>query len=180
MYENFGNFLLIIFTMNISSFTIKKTILGRIRESRVRRRFRESRVKRRRPVAVWKDANPRLALARSWVWQRTSPEADLASDQPRAGSSTSLAQTWDWHQTGLEPGLAPAIPKFPSSHSRFLESSSHSRFPFPAENRFFYRKTGNFHRKNDQEKISEIFVHLAPENTGLNQVSKKSCSKNSF
>ena len=29
----------------------------------------------------------------------------------------------------------------------------------------FYRKTGIFHRKNDQEKISEIFVHLAPENT---------------
>ena len=29
----------------------------------------------------------------------------------------------------------------------------------------FYRKTGNFHRKNDQEKISEIFVHVAPEKT---------------
>ena len=44
----------------------------------------------------------------------------------------------------------------------------------------FYRKTGNFHRKNDREKISEIFVHLAPENTGKNEVSQKSCSKNSF
>ena len=30
---------------------------------------------------------------------------------------------------------------------------------------FFYRKTGNFHRKNDQEKISEIFVHVDPEKT---------------
>ena len=60
------------------------------------------------------------------------------------------------------------------------ESSSHSRFQFPAENRFFYRKTGNFHRKNDQEKISEIFVHLAPENTRLNQVSEKVARKIHF
>ena len=42
----------------------------------------------------------------------------------------------------------------------------HSRIPYPAKNHFFfYRKTGNFHRKNDQEKISEIFVHVAPEKT---------------
>ena len=50
MYENFGNFLLIIFTIKKSSFTIKKPIVGRIRESRVRRRFRESRVRRRQPA----------------------------------------------------------------------------------------------------------------------------------
>ena len=48
MYENFGNFLLIIFTMKISSFTIKNQIFGRELKSRVRRRFRESRVRRRR------------------------------------------------------------------------------------------------------------------------------------
>ena len=30
---------------------------------------------------------------------------------------------------------------------------------------FFYRKTENFYRKNDQEKISEIFVQVAPEKT---------------
>ena len=30
---------------------------------------------------------------------------------------------------------------------------------------FFYRKTGTFYCKNDQEKISEIFVHVAPEKT---------------
>ena len=50
----------------------------------------------------------------------------------------------------------------------------------PGRKSVFYRKTGNFHRKNDQEKISEIFVHVDPENTGLNEVSEKSCSKNSF
>ena len=68
----------------------------------------------------------------------------------------------------------------PPSHSRFPESACHSRFPYLAENRFFYRKTGNFHRKNDQEKISEIFVHVAPEKTWLNQLLEKSWSKNSF
>ena len=33
MYENFGNFLLIIFTISKIDFTIKKPILGRKRES---------------------------------------------------------------------------------------------------------------------------------------------------
>ena len=45
---------------------------------------------------------------------------------------------------------------------------------------FFYRKIDFCYRKNDQEKISEIFVHLAPENTRLNQLSEKSPSKKSF
>ena len=27
----------------------------------------------------------------------------------------------------------------------------------------FYNKTENFHRKNDQQKITNFFVHLAPE-----------------
>ena len=35
----------------------------------------------------------------------------------------------------------------------------------PGRKSFFYRKTGNFYRKNDQEKISEIFVHVDPEKT---------------
>ena len=67
-----------------------------------------------------------------------------------------------------------------SSHSSFSESSSHSRFPFLAKNMFFYCKTVIFYRKNDQEKIFEIFVHVAPEKPRLNQVSEKSGSKNSF
>ena len=42
MYENFGNFLLIIFTISKIDFTIKKPILGRKRESMTSETTRES------------------------------------------------------------------------------------------------------------------------------------------
>ena len=42
MYENFGNFLLIIFTISKVDFTIKKQILGRKRESMTSETTRES------------------------------------------------------------------------------------------------------------------------------------------
>jgi len=42
MYENFGNFLLIIFTISKIDFTIKKPILGRKQESMASETTRES------------------------------------------------------------------------------------------------------------------------------------------
>ena len=84
-------------------------------------------------------------------------------------------------QLGLPTGL-PATLYRPANGQ--LSSSSHSRFPGfrrltrDSRNRrltrdsrirlkinFFYRETGHVHRKNHQEKISEIFVHVDPEKT---------------
>ena len=47
MYENFGNFLLIIFTISKIDFTIKKPILGRKQESMASETSRERNRRRR-------------------------------------------------------------------------------------------------------------------------------------
>ena len=142
-----------------------------ITESRVRRRFRESRVRRRRPAT----SSVRIA--------GRSASGQLAGNLAISSETTMCVHVRLMWNIVCRPLLARCwllASMLATPTWRFPESSSHSRFPFPAENRFFYRKTGNFHRKNDQEKISKIFVHVAPENTGKNQVSEKSCSKNSF
>ena len=106
----------------------------------------------------------------------------------------------DWTNASLRKGsrllsenvsvVSLEIPRSPSSHSRFpdfrrLTRDSRNRrltrdFLSRPKIVFFYRKTGNFHRKNDQGKISDIFVHLAPENTGKTRFQKKVARKNHF
>ena len=126
MYENFGNFLLIIFTMKISSFTIKKPIWGQVWESRVRRRFRESRVRQHDGTRhdTIRQGLPIKSRRRASIWHGClqlgrHPTRQMAAESPN----------FDWRR---QPDLAP-------SHSRGQAPPSHSRFPFPAENRFIVK-----------------------------------------
>ena len=90
--------------------------------------------------------------------------------------------------SGPDPTEDPINPPRPS-HSRLpgrltrdykadqVAISGNRNFRVSGLKSVFYNKIDFCYRKNDQEKISEIFVHLAPENTRLNQLSEKSPSK---
>ena len=94
-----------------------------------------------------------------------------------------LGGVYGWFR-GLLGRQAVSLAITRASHSRLqgrqVAISGNCDFRVSGLKSVFYRKIDFCYRKNDQEKISEIFVHVAPENTRLNQLSEKSCSKNSF
>ena len=58
-----------------------------------------------------------------------------------------------------DPGLRDPGPRVPRLRDPGTQGGAHSRFPVPADNLLFYRKTGNFHRKNDRRKFPK-FSHM--------------------
>ena len=98
------------------------------------------------------------------------------------GSYGILGNRGTGDHANMDPGQTAQVFQLARpSHSPSIPRSSHSpSIPVSGLKSVFYRKIDFWDRKNDQEKNSEIFVHVAPEKTLLNQVSEKSCSKKSF
>ena len=97
MYENFGNFLLIIFTISKIDFTIKKQILGR-----------------KLGNLEWEDGNSGISSETTETRESRVRRQPVCGDPPSATQPDLARPTRTWHDS---PGATHQIDG--SSHSRF-------------------------------------------------------------
>ena len=114
MYENFGNFLLIISTKKIDFYDKKNDFrpeTGISSETTIP--GISSEMTETRMIAL-------VLLLVTGQKPSVQPETSVPPESPVPPEGSRVSDG------------SLAAPGFPSSHSRFPESSSHSRFPFPA------------------------------------------------